>query len=67
MAKNQPKTIKPFMSIEDVAAFSGLSQSYIRKGCKEGRIVHIRSGIKYNINTAAFCDQHGIPYEIVRL
>ena len=68
MAKNQSATIgTPYKNILDASAASGLSQSYLRKGCKDGSIPHIRIGSKYMINIPALYDQLGIPYEPVRL
>lgn len=68
MANSQNQTIgAPYKNIIDTAAASGLSQSYLRKGCKDGSIPHIRIGSKYMINIPALYDQLGIPYEPVRL
>jgi excisionase family DNA binding protein len=39
-----------FMSIKDAAAYTGLAQSYIRNGCKNGSIPHLKSGQKYLVN-----------------
>ncbi len=41
---------KPFLSIKDTATETGLSQFYLRNGCKAGTIPHIRSGSTYLIN-----------------
>lgn len=40
----------PFQKIADACRSTGLSQHYLRKGCKDGSIPHIRSGTTYYIN-----------------
>ena len=41
---------KPFQKIPEACRTTGLSQYYLRKGCKAGTIPHIRSGPTYYIN-----------------
>lgn len=41
---------KLFMRISDACRYTGLSKFYLRKGCKEGTIPHIKSGDTYYIN-----------------
>lgn len=68
MSKTQiPAIGTPYKTILEAAAASGLSQSYLRKGCRDGTIPHIRIGTKFMINVPALYDQLGIPYEPVRL
>ena len=68
MARNQFSTIgTPYKNILETSVVSGLSQSYLRKGCKDGTIPHIRIGAKYMINIPALFDQLGVPYEAIRL
>ena len=43
-------TSKPFQKIPEACMTTGLSQYYLRKGCKNGSIPHIRSGPTYYIN-----------------
>ena len=43
----------PFMKINDACRTTGLSKFYLRKGCKEGTIPHIKSGDTYYINIQA--------------
>lgn len=43
-------TSTPFMTISQAARVTGLSQYYLRNGCKDGSVPHIRSGEKYLIN-----------------
>lgn len=43
----------PFMSIKEACQVTGLSQFYLRRGCKDGSIPCIKSGVKYLINVPA--------------
>lgn len=49
----------PFQKIKDACATTGLSQCYLRKGCKDGTIPHIKSGGTYYINIPAMLKQLG--------
>ncbi|MDY3692740.1 MAG: helix-turn-helix domain-containing protein [Dysosmobacter sp.] len=40
----------PFQKIPEACKTTGLSQYYLRKGCKDGSIPHVRSGQTYYIN-----------------
>ena len=40
----------PFQKIQEACKTTGLSQYYLRKGCKDGTIPHIKSGPTYYIN-----------------
>ena len=40
----------PFQKIPEACKTTGLSQYYLRKGCKEGTIPHIKSGTVYYID-----------------
>lgn len=50
----------PFQKIKDAATTTGLSQSYLRSGCKDGSIPHIKSGSTYYINIPALYEKLGI-------
>ena len=50
-------TPSPFLKIKDVAVVTGLSQFYLRKGCRDGSIPHITSGTTYFINLPALLRQ----------
>lgn len=39
-----------YYKLADAAAETGLSIDYLRKGCKDGSIPHIKSGVKYMVN-----------------
>lgn len=43
----------PFQKIPDACRITGLSQHYLRSGCKDGSIPHIKSGPTYYINVPA--------------
>ena len=43
----------PFQRIPDACRITGLSQYYLRNGCRDGSIPHIRSGSTYFINIPA--------------
>lgn len=49
----------PFMKIKDACTYTGLSQFYLRNGCKDGSIPHIRSGQTYFVNIPALLRQLG--------
>ena len=43
----------PFQKIQEACATTGLSKYFLRKGCKDGSIPHIKSGGVYYINIPA--------------
>lgn len=45
--------MQPFQKITEACKTTGLSAYYLRKGCKEGTIPHIKSGGVYYINVPA--------------
>ena len=49
--------IVPFMSIKDAATATGLSQFYIRNGCKDGSVPHIKSGNQYMVNVPLLIEE----------
>lgn len=55
------KLATPFMKIKDACAVTGMSQYWLRRGCKDGTIPHIRSGPTYYINVPALLEQLGVP------
>lgn len=50
---NNPNSGPPFQKIREACATTGLSQFYLRNGCKDGSIPHIKSGGTYYINVPA--------------
>lgn len=39
-----------FMKIKDAARVTGLSMYYLRNGCKDGSVPHVKSGTVYLVN-----------------
>lgn len=50
---------QPFQKIPDACKTTGLSQYFLRCGCKNGTIPHIKSGKVYLINIPALLRQLG--------
>lgn len=50
----------PFQKIIQAAETTGLSQFYLRSGCKDGSVPHIRSGATYFINIPALLEKLGL-------
>lgn len=46
----QPTMHKVFFSIKEACNETGLSQRFLRDGCKAGTVPHIKSGAKYLVN-----------------
>lgn len=40
----------PFQRIPDACRLTGLSTFYLRKGCRDGSVPHIKSGSTYLVN-----------------
>lgn len=47
----------PYMKIPDACRATGLSQFFLRKGCKDGTIPHVKSGKVYFINVPKLLEQ----------
>ena len=47
----------PFMRIPAASKATGLSQFYLRSGCRDGTIPHIKSGTVYLVNVAKLLRQ----------
>ena len=47
----------PFQKIAEACRTTGLSQYYLRQGCKDGTVPHIRSGSTYYINVPELLGQ----------
>ncbi len=46
----------PFQKIAEACKTTGLSQYYLRQGCRNGTIPHIKSGGVYYINVVALME-----------
>lgn len=49
----------PFQKIPQAAETTGLSQYFLRRGCKDGSIPHVKSGPVYLVNVPALLRQLG--------
>lgn len=47
----------PFQKITEACRTTGLSQYFLRRGCKDGTIPHIKSGSTYYINVPELLGQ----------
>lgn len=47
----------PYQKIPDACRCTGLSQYYLRKGCKDGTVLHIRSGTVYLVDVPALLEK----------
>lgn len=47
----------PFLKIKDAATATGLSQYYLRQGCKGNTVPHIRCGKTYKVNVPKLLEQ----------
>ena len=57
-AKKRKKYDVPTMvTIQEAADITGLTYSFIYKGCKNGTIVHVKSGKKNFVNLDRLIDQ----------
>ena len=60
MQVNEAKQVTPFMKIGAASRATGLSQYYLRQGCKDGTIPHIKSGTVYLVNVPALLRKLGV-------
>ena len=56
-------TNPPFQKIPEACKTTGLSQYFLRKGCRAGTIPHVKSGDIYYINVPALLRQLGAEPE----
>lgn len=57
MQAQESRQATPFMKIGAASRATGLSQYYLRQGCKDGSIPHIKSGTVYMVNVAKLLRQ----------
>lgn len=50
---------QPFQKICDAATTTGLSQFFLRRGCRDGSVPHVKSGGTYYINVPALLRKLG--------
>lgn len=51
------KQTVPFQKITEASKTTGLSQYYLRKGCRDGSIPHTKSGQTFFVNVPALLRQ----------
>ena len=51
--------MKPFQKIAEASRTTGLSQYYLRNGCKDGTIPHVKSGTVDLVNVPALLKMLG--------
>ncbi len=56
----------PFQKIPQACKTTGLSQYFLRNGCKNGTVPHIMSGTTYLVNVPALLKKLGVPSELDR-
>lgn len=49
----------PFQKIAEASKTTGLSQYFLRNGCKDGSVPHIKSGTTYLVNVPALLKKLG--------
>lgn len=49
----------PFQKITKASKTTGLSQYFLRNGCKDGSVPHVKSGTTYLINVPALLKKLG--------
>lgn len=50
----------PFQSIAQACKTTGLSMYYLRKGCRDGSIPHVKNGTAYMVNVPALLRKLGV-------
>lgn len=53
------ETATPFQKIPAASRATGLSQYFLRRGCRDGSIPHIMSGTVYLVNVPALLRKFG--------
>ena len=51
--------VTPYQKIPEASKTTGLSQYFLRKGCREGTVPHIKSGTVYMIDVPALLQKLG--------
>lgn len=53
----------PFQSVAQACKTTGLSQYFLRNGCRDGSVPHVKSGTTYMINVPALLRKLGVVEE----
>lgn len=67
MQATETKQVTPFMKIGAASRVTGLSQYFLRQGCKDGSVPHVKSGTTYMVNVPALLRQLGADGEAVNV
>lgn len=51
--------MQPFQKIADAVKTTGLSAYYLRQGCRDGSVPHVKSGSVYFVNIPALLRKLG--------
>ena len=51
------KVSTPYQKIPEACRNTGLSQYYLRRGCKDGTVPHIKSGTVYLVDVPALLEK----------
>ena len=51
----------PFQKIPEACKTTGLSMYYLRNGCRDGSVPHVKSGSTYWVNVPALLEKLGVP------
>lgn len=55
-----PEIKTPYQRIPEACKTTGLSQYFLRKGCRDGTIPHVKSGPVYYIDVPALLERLGV-------
>lgn len=55
--------IRPFQNLADASRTTGFSQYWLRQGCRNGTVPHVKNGAKYMVNVPALLAQYGVNSE----
>lgn len=50
----------PFQKIPEACKTTGLSMYFLRKGCRDGSVPHVKSGAVYLVNVPALLQKLGV-------
>lgn len=51
--------MQPFQKISDAVKITGLSAYFLRQGCRDGSVPHVKSGTTYFVNIPALLRKLG--------
>ena len=55
--ERRKRLMVPFQKIAEACKNTGLSQYYLRQGCKNGTVPHVKSGGVYYVNVPALMEE----------